>query len=77
MESSPRLDWQVQPSKEYGRFTFNIVGKEFISFLPLGSLQRVSIWVFKGRRKPAVTFPPFGPELHDSTCMGESHLGIQ
>lgn len=77
MERSPRLDRQVQPSKEYDRFTFNIVGKEFISFLPLGSLQRVSIWAFKGRRKPAVTFPHFGPELHDSTCMGQSHLGLQ
>ena len=77
MERSPRLEQQVQPSREYGRFTFNIVGKEFISFLPLGSLQRVNIWVCKGQRKPAVTFHPFGQELQDSRCGGESNLGLQ
>lgn len=63
MERSPRLDRQVQPSRSMVRFTFNIVGKEFLSFAS-GSLWS-RCWVFGKEETSCSDFPHFWSELHD------------
>lgn len=54
----PWAGQQVPASREQGGFTSNIVGKGFILFSSLWSMQSVNIWVYLWRRKLAMIFHP-------------------
>lgn len=74
----PWAGQQVQASREHGGFTFNIVGKGFILFSSLRSMQSVNYLDLSVKEETCNDFPPLpSPESRENRRMAESNLRCQ